>query len=54
MQLLRKFMGKEKDISQIADQEIKRSNEYASFIMDGFTNNNPIIIYAKCHEQWFN
>ena len=41
------WVNLEKDISQIADQEIKRSNEYASFIMDGFTNNNPIIIYAN-------
>ena len=41
------WVNLEKDISQIADQEIKRSNEYASFIMDGFINNNPIIIYAN-------
>ena len=41
------WVNLEKDISQIVDQEIKRSNEYASFIMDGFTNNNPIIIYAN-------
>ena len=37
----------EQDTSQITDQEIKRSNEYASYIMDGFTNNKPTVFYAN-------
>ena len=37
----------EQDISQITEQEIKRSNEYASYIMDGFTNNKPTVFYAN-------
>ena len=37
----------EQDTSQITEQEIKRSNEYASYIMDGFTNNKPTVFYAN-------
>ncbi len=37
----------ELDTSQITEQEIKRSNEYASYIMDGFTNNKPTVFYAN-------
>ena len=37
----------EKDMSQIYNQPIKRSNEYASFIMDGIVNNNEVTINAN-------
>ena len=37
----------EQDSGQITEQEIKRSNEYASYIMDGFTNNKPTVFYAN-------
>ena len=37
----------EQDLGQITEQEIKRSNEYASYIMDGFTNNKPTVFYAN-------
>ena len=34
-------------MSQIYNQPIKRSNEYASFIMDGIINNNEVTINAN-------
>ncbi len=37
----------EKDMSKIYNQPIKRSNEYASFIMDGIVNNNEVTINAN-------
>ncbi len=37
----------EKDMSKIYNQPIKRSNEYASFIMDGIINNNEVTINAN-------
>ncbi len=37
----------EKDMSPIYNQPIKRSNEYASFIMDGIVNNNEVTINAN-------
>ena len=35
------------DLIPIANQPIKRSNEYASYILDAITNNNKIIINAN-------
>ncbi len=35
------------DISKIADEKIKRSNEYASYIIDSLTGNTPTTIYAN-------
>ena len=35
------------DITPIANEPIKRSNEYASYILDGITNNNKVIINAN-------
>ena len=37
----------EKDMSPIYDQPLKRSNEYASYIMDAVINNNKITINAN-------
>ncbi len=37
----------EKDMSPIYDQPLKRSNEYASYIMDAIINNNKITINAN-------
>ena len=37
----------EKDMSKIYNQPIKRSNEYASFIIDGIVNNNEVTINAN-------
>ena len=37
----------EKDMSPIYNEPLKRSNEYASFIMDGITNNNEVTINAN-------
>ena len=37
----------EKDIAPIYNEPLKRSNEYASFIMDGITNNNEVTINAN-------
>ena len=37
----------EKDMSQIYNQPLKRSNEYASFIMDAIVNNNKVSINAN-------
>ncbi|MDC0233121.1 alpha-glucosidase/alpha-galactosidase [Pelagibacteraceae bacterium] len=37
----------EKDMSPIYDQPLKRSNEYASYIMDAVVNNNKITINAN-------
>ena len=37
----------EKDMTPIYNQPLKRSNEYASFIMDGVANNNEITINAN-------
>jgi alpha-galactosidase len=35
------------DITPIANEPIKRSNEYASYIIDAITNNNKVIINAN-------
>ena len=35
------------DITPISNETIKRSNEYASYILDGITNNNKVIINAN-------
>ena len=35
------------DITPIANEPIKRSNEYASYILDAITNNNKVIINAN-------
>jgi len=37
----------EKDMTPIYNQPLKRSNEYASYIMDGVINNNKITINAN-------
>ena len=37
----------EKDMTPIHNQPLKRSNEYASFIMDGIVNNNQVTINAN-------
>ena len=37
----------EKDMTPIYDMPLKRSNEYASFIMDGIANNNEVTINAN-------
>ena len=37
----------EKDMSPIYNEPLKRSNEYASFIMDGIANNNEVTINAN-------
>ena len=37
----------EKDMAPIYNEPLKRSNEYASFIMDGITNNNEVTINAN-------
>ena len=37
----------EKDMTPIYNQPLKRSNEYASFIMDGVANNNEVTINAN-------
>ena len=37
----------EKDMTPIHNQPLKRSNEYASFIMDGIINNNQVTINAN-------
>ena len=37
----------DKDIGPIIDQPIKRSNEYASYIIDAVTNNNQTTIYGN-------
>mgnify|MGYP001213720980 CR=1 FL=1 len=37
----------DKDIGPIIDQPIKRSNEYASYIIDAVTNNNYTTIYGN-------
>ena len=37
----------EKDMSPIYEQPLKRSNEYASYIMDAVINNNKITINAN-------
>ena len=37
----------DEDITPIANEPIKRSNEYASYILDGITNNNKVIINAN-------
>jgi len=37
----------DKDISPIANQPIKRSKEYASYIIDAVTNNKPVSINAN-------
>jgi len=37
----------EKDMTPIYNQPLKRSNEYASFIMDGIANNNEVTINAN-------
>ena len=37
----------EKDMSPIYDQPLKRSNEYASYIIDAVINNNKININAN-------
>ena len=37
----------EKDMTPIYDEPLKRSNEYASFIMDGVANNNEVTINAN-------
>ena len=34
-------------ITPIANEPIKRSNEYASYILDALTNNNKVIINAN-------
>ena len=39
----------EKDMTPIYDMPLKRSNEYASFIMDGIANNNEVIILSLIH-----
>ena len=43
-----KLWGKlEKDMTPIYNQPLKRSNEYASFIMDGIVNNSEVTINAN-------
>ncbi len=37
----------EKDMTPIHNEPLKRSNEYASYIIDGFANNNQITINAN-------
>jgi alpha-galactosidase len=37
----------DKNIDLITEQKIKRSNEYASYIMDGIVNNNSVTIYGN-------
>ena len=37
----------DQDISQITNGPFERSNEYASSIMDGISNNNSVIIYGN-------
>ena len=37
----------EKDMTSIYDQTLKRSNEYASYIMDAISNNNEVTINAN-------
>ena len=37
----------EKDMAPIYNEPLKRSNEYASFIMDGIANNNEVTINAN-------
>ena len=37
----------DKNIDLITEEKIKRSNEYASYIMDGIVNNNSVTIYGN-------
>ena len=41
----------EKDMSPIYNQPLKRSNEYASYIIDGVVNNNEITINANVENK---
>ena len=44
---IQKWEELDKDISPVANQPIKRSKEYASYIIDAATNNNPVTINAN-------
>ena len=44
---IKKWEELDKDISPVANQPIKRSKEYASYIIDAVTNNNPVTINAN-------
>ena len=40
-------------MSPIYDQSLKRSNEYASYIVDGVVNLNEITINANIMNEWY-